>query len=450
MDSLNLYLLTFNCARTPADVDLFSKHFFHALPHTAGSQDLSVPPELIVLCLQEIAPISYSFIGGSFLAPYFDVLRQVVSQAVSKRWGDVHYADVVADNSGMTGLMVFARSDVTDRISRVDKARVGVGIQQMGNKGAVGARLGYQTDEDGETLDLTFVAAHLAPFEYAFEKRNGDWREIVQRLVFSRQARQSVDAGDESESAALLQDLPSGSSSENQGMFTPNSYLFFAGDLNYRTSNTLPLPGDHARFPTFDADPSSAVHHSQLFKDDQLNREKRKSRCFHGMSEAPINFPPTYKYSAKARRAAWDAARNNTEFQDWKWTATRWPSWCDRVLYLDTPTWMQDQARVQTHGYDALPLFPTSDHRAVALSASVPLRPIRVPDDVDPATDVRLRAPFPIDPEWERKRDVARGKEIIVGYLAYLGLTWEGNGLVLASIIGVVGAWLVLRSLLAI
>lgn len=456
MDSLSLYMLTFNCARTPVDIGLFASHFFDALPHTDTLADAEsvTPPELIVLCLQEIAPIAYAFLGGSYLDPYFNSFRHVVDQAVSNRWDDTSYDILVRDNSGMTGLLVFARSDIVDKVTWIDSARVGFGFQQMGNKGAVGARLGYSADgQSGNTVDLTFVAAHLAPMEWAWEQRNRDWRSIVERLVFSREQdtkRKNVKAEDDSEeSAALLQDSNGERDGNNSGVFIPTTYLFLGGDLNYRTSNTSPLKGDHARFPRFDADPSSAQHYSQLLKDDQLTREMRNSRSFQGLSEAPITFPPTYKYTAAARKAAREALQSgDPKLQEQIWTSSRWPSWCDRILYLDTPTWMKGTRKVQPHKYDALPLFPTSDHRAVALSVSVPLDTIQVPRDIDPTADVRLAAPFAVDPEWKSKQDAARTKELLVGYLAYAGWTWEGNGILLATLLGVMGAWLVLGSMM--
>ena len=455
MASLGAYILTFNCARTFVDVDLFATHFFNSLPHTANSStstQSSEPPELIVLCLEEIAPVAYAFLGGSYLEPYFHSFRHVVDKTVAKRWdADTSYDILVRDNSGMTGLLVFARSDIVDRISWIDSARVGFGFQQMGNKGAVGARLGYSTDgQPGNTVDLTFIAAHLAPMEYAWEQRNKDWQTIVERLVFSREQntkRRNVEAGgDSEESAALLQE-PNDRDTNDRGLFIPTTYLFLAGDLNYRTSNTIPLKGDHIRFPRFNADPNSPQHYLQLLKEDQLTREMRNSRCFQGFSEAPITFPPTYKYTSAARRAAREAADNGTsELQEWNWTSSRWPSWCDRILYLDTPSWMKGGKKVQPHKYDSLPLFPTSDHRAVALSVSIPLDTIQLPQDIDPATDVRLAAPFSVDPEWRSKRDTARTKEIVVGFLAYLVMTWEGNGVLFASVLGITGAWLVLGS----
>ncbi|RAL02150.1 putative inositol 5-phosphatase [Aspergillus ibericus CBS 121593] len=436
MDSLTLYLLTFNCARNPVDVDRFSRHFFDALPLTDDSNS-STAPDFIVLSLQEIAPIAYAFLGGSFLAPYFSSLTQVVDRAVAQRW-DVHYVNLLTDNSGMTGLMVFARSDVAEHVSSVDTARVGFGFQQMGNKGAVGARVAYAAaNSAGDPVDLTFVAAHLAPMEYAVERRNADWRSLVERLIFRSPPsadREIVETANGSENAPMLQE-------GQRGIYMSTSYLFLAGDLNYRTSNVSPRPDDHSRFPRANVDPSDPQHYSQLLKQDQLSCEMGQSRCFHGLSEAPITFPPTYKYTLAARQAASDPTADDAR-PDWQWTSTRWPSWCDRVLYLDSPPDMGKRGQVKPLKYDALPLFPTSDHRAVALAVSIPAQSVR------PENAAQLEPPFLIDPEWRTKRDIARRKELVVGCLAYLALTWEGNGLLLASTVGLLGAWLVLRSLL--
>ncbi|EAW18024.1 putative inositol 5-phosphatase [Aspergillus fischeri NRRL 181] len=438
MDNLTLYILTFNCARNPIDIDLFASHFFHALPHTVPSA-----PHLIALSLQELAPIAYAFLGGSYLTPYFTSFRQVVARAAASRWEDAQYVPVVEDHVGMTGLMVFARSDVVGKIASVQTAGVGLGLQQMGNKGAVGARLGWMSESESESesetvpVPLTFVAAHLAPAEDAFERRNEDWRAIVERLVLSTAT--TTNQEEDSESAALLGSSRATGEGEGEGVFTAG-YLFLAGDLNYRTSNTLPQAADFARFPSLDAGESDPLHYSRLLREDQLIREREKDRCFHGLSEAPISFPPTYKYKLGAR-----------DPREWKFVHSRWPSWCDRILYLESST-----ATVTPYRYDALPLFPSSDHRAVALAAAVVLRSVQAgPSDSEsaPATDVQQpqpAAPFPIDRDWKRKRDEARRKELVVGGLAYLGLTWEGRRYLVGIVIGGLGAWLMLRSMLSV
>ncbi|KAL2002856.1 hypothetical protein VTN02DRAFT_5693 [Thermoascus thermophilus] len=460
-DRLNLYIVTFNCARHQIPTDRFASHLFDALPNNpAGEDDYDdasgggeggggQAPEILVLALQEIAPIAYAFLGGLFLNQYYDAFDQAVHLAVSKRWAgnSVSYVSMLQKNCGLTAIMVYVRSDVAGRTSCLQSAEVGLGVQQMGNKGAVGARLRYMVEDQGnDAVNLTFVSAHLAPMEYAFARRNEDWKGIVERLVFTREhggAGNNNKEGGGEETIALLREPDAlGCSDDQSGIFVPSTYLFLAGDLNYRTSDTMPQKDDRDRFPQPTADTNSRRHYSQLLKDDQLTREVQNNRTLHSLSEAPINFPPTYKYSEEARRAA----AEDGEPKEWKWASSRWPSWCDRILYLDVPSWIKGIGHVEPQVYDALPLFPTSDHRAVALSVSVPLKAIPEPG-VGQTEDVRLSAPFALDAEWERKRAAARTKEIIVGCMAYLGLTWEGNALLLASI-SAIGGWLVLRSIL--
>ncbi|KAJ5775452.1 uncharacterized protein N7511_000463 [Penicillium nucicola] len=334
MDTLDIYSLTFNCARNLVDVDNFAQHFFDALPASGAG---SSAPDLIFLSLQEIAPIAYSFLGGSYLHPYFDGFRRAVSKAAAHRW-DHHYENFLSDNTGMTGLMLFARHDTLEQIAWKDTAHVGFGVSEMGNKGAVGARLGYVVEANPtRTVDLTFVAAHLAPMEDSFEQRNMDWKSIVERLVFTRYSDGPPEL-EATEHTGLLNDAAFAHSDHSRrDLFAPNAYLFVAGDLNYRTSNTGPSLKEIVHFPRRNAGLDDPSHYTQLLKNDQLTREMQSGRCFHGLTEAPIDFPPTYKYSDAAREAARQGW--NTD-QEWKWSSHRWPSWCDRILYLDTPSWV--------------------------------------------------------------------------------------------------------------
>lgn len=432
MDELGIYVLTFNCAKNHVDVDTFAAHFFDVLPadHSA--------PDLIVLSLQEIAPIAYSFLGGSHLSPYFAGFRRSVLKACAQRWDD-DYVNFLTDNTGMTGLMLFARHDTLDKIAWKDTAHVGVGIAEMGNKGAVGARLGYVVEGHPlKTVDLTFVAAHLAPMENSCEQRNSDWKNILERLVFTHEAKVS----EANERTSLLSDAASAhSETSRRDLFAPSAYVFVAGDLNYRTSNVGPTIEEIAQFPRRDVGLEDPSHYSHLFQHDQLVREMRYGRAFRGLSEAPIDFPPTYKYSNAARTAA-----ALGESAEWKWSNHRWPSWCDRILFLDTPPRIGEAGKVQPLAYNALPLFAQSDHRPVALFASVPL----ASGDHGSNPGPRAVAPFSIDPSWKSRRDAARRKELVVGTVAYLGLTREGNGILLVSVLGIFGAWFVLRSMLEI
>ncbi|KAJ5958661.1 Endonuclease/exonuclease/phosphatase [Penicillium vulpinum] len=446
MDALGVYVLTFNCAKNLVDVDAFADHFFDALPASGAG---SSAPDLIFLSLQEIAPIAYSFLGGSYLSPYFDGFHRAVQKASEKKW-DQHYVNFLTDNTGMTGLMLFARDDTLGKIAWIDTAHVGVGIQEMGNKGAVGARLGYVVQgHPSKTVDLTFVAAHLAAMEDSYQQRNMDWKSIVERLVFTHNSKRPAERSSVNENTSLLDSAASAhAEGSRRDLFAPNAYLFLAGDLNYRTSNIGPSIKEIEQFPRRNVAPHHPSHYSHLLKNDQLVREMSYGRTFHGLSEAPIDFPPTYKYSNAAREAVRQGS--DTDDHEWKWSNHRWPSWCDRVLYIDTPSWVGEAGNVKPIAYDALPLFAQSDHRPVALVASVPLRSSDASNTENTGLGPRAVAPFSIDPNWKSKRDMARRKEIVVGAVAHLGLTREGNGLLLASLLGIIGAYFILRSMLEI
>ncbi|MCJ1372130.1 hypothetical protein MMC20_003351 [Loxospora ochrophaea] len=442
MDYLNIDIVTFNCGRELIEPDLFARHILSTLQKT----DVDV----LVLSLQEIAPIAYSFLGGSYLVPYFGRFHHAVELAASEL-DSVKYVTVVSGNVGMTAMMAFAREEAVENIRWLETAGVGVGIHEMGNKGAVGLRIGYAVGE--ETMQMTFVAAHLAANEEELDRRNEDWKNIVRGLVFSpvnqkpthEQGNPSDSQTGAIESEPLLSADVSSERSPPLGVYTPNSHLFLAGDLNYRTSRRKPSTDDFQAFPQPTEDVLHPSHYSNLMKKDQLSRELKAGRTCHGLSEATIEFPPTYKFSNKQRAVA-----DTKDESCWGFAKHRWPSWCDRVLFLDLPSWMKSKysgASIQVHNYRALPLMSTSDHRPVTLSLSIPRIPIVWPHNERAPEDVRLNPPFAIDPEWKERRAAARRKEIAVGLLAYLGLTWEGNGLLLATLVGALGGWAVISNI---
>ncbi|KAL8706185.1 MAG: hypothetical protein Q9201_000763 [Fulgogasparrea decipioides] len=439
-ETLDILVVTFNCARQPIKPGFLS-----------NAVRQSQRPTIIVLSLQEIAPIAYAFLGGSYLAPYLLRFIHAVELAAKKGLGEAEYVNVVTRNVGMTACMVFALKERESNIRWIDTGGVGLGVHEMGNKGAVGLRLGYAVSDN--VMELAFIAAHLTPMEDALTKRNQDWMNIVRRLAFTpagltniRKAPRGQVASGGEESEALLANHSNDTTTRPLGIFTPNIHLILAGDLNYRTSSTKPQPSDTLAFPQPTIEPTDPHHYSHLLKNDQLSRERRAGRTCHGLSEAPIHFPPTYKYSDEAQLLA----EKNHDVTTWDWAMHRWPSWCDRILYLDLPEWMKGNAKVEVQKYNALPLQPTSDHRPVVLALRIPLKAIPAPEDGQGEQHVRRRPPFELDPDWRARRAVARRKEILVGVLAYLSLTWEGRGIVLALVIGTLGGWAIVRSMLEV
>ena len=453
MSDLNCYITTFNCGREVVNIDYFASNFFN------GAK-LELPPDFIVLCLQEVAPLGYSFLGGSLLAPYYACFTQAVLDATASRFGeDKTYGSVITREVGMTAIMVFARQEVQPRIRWVETGGVGVGVLELGNKGAVGVRVGVKNGDGDDETRLSFVAAHLAPMEEKWQQRNEDWQTICENLVFERiptigQSIEQVDPIGEGESEPLLSSRDDAASSEPSisTMFDPPSYLFFAGDLNYRTSDEPPSPDDPKSWPQPAEKSSDPQHYSNFLPKDQLSREKAKGNTLHHLAEAPVAFPPTYKYSKAAQKQVAHTTRSKKRTQAdgrvneityikpqgdeedvWLWAEHRVPSWCDRILFLN-------EARPTVHSYTALPVQPTSDHRPVALSCSVSPKKMG---------EVSMPSHFEVREDWKERRAAARRYEIAVGLGAYLGLTWEGEALLLGTVVGIIGGYLILRTLLA-
>ncbi|KAK4102239.1 DNase I-like protein [Parathielavia hyrcaniae] len=204
--TLDLFVLTFNCAKNLIDPDIFASHL-----HAALSQNATGLPDLVVFSLQEVAPLSYSFIGPYFLSPYYARYGEALNLASARVLASVgdggyvsdsasssapdrgskqqHYTLVRAKNVGMTAILLYARDPAS--VHKIEEAECGFGAADMGNKGAVGLRVtwGQPSDDGGlepeKTTELTFVAAHLAAMEWNLKKRNANWRSIVAGLTFA-------------------------------------------------------------------------------------------------------------------------------------------------------------------------------------------------------------------------------------------------------------------------
>jgi hypothetical protein len=334
---------------------------------------------------------------------------------------------------GYTAILLFAREP--SRLKNIQEAEVGFGAAEIGNKGAVGLRMLYEAD--GGSSELTFVATHLAAMEWNLPRRNANWAAIMRGMAFENPEvvvnsyKTSVTpspaltppAEDEPERARLLnnehneQHLQLQQQLHNISVFRPSSFLFVAGDLNYRISTTSPPPS--ATFPSLD--PDSENYYPDFFRLDQLTRERNAGRTLHGLSEHEVRFPPTYKYDVLPPRPG---TREPELDVPWKFAVHRYPSWTDRILFLEVPSWLKkgnsQDPKLNVRAYDCLPVLRMSDHRPVYLRIDVPLispSDMAPPSDLDcgVSKDPRARLPMEIDPEaWER-RAAARRKEVMAG-----------------------------------
>ncbi|KAK3954351.1 putative PI phosphatase [Pseudoneurospora amorphoporcata] len=211
--TIDLFILTFNCAKNLINVAVWAAHLKAALSAQGaarkGTGNGNALPDVVVFSLQEVAPLAYSFIGPYFLNPYYARYAEALNLAAGQLLdqaddnygtstssngavsnGGDPYTLVRAKNVGMTAILLFARDP--SKIKQIEEAECGFGAADMGNKGAVGLRVTWSDGKDttistGEpkTTELTFVATHLAAMEWNLKKRNANWRSIVSGLTFA-------------------------------------------------------------------------------------------------------------------------------------------------------------------------------------------------------------------------------------------------------------------------
>ncbi|KAI1453041.1 DNase I-like protein [Annulohypoxylon moriforme] len=470
--SLDVFILTFNAAKREIDVPIFARHLYNAFGRNASSL-----PELLVISLQEMAPLAEAFIGSYVLDPYFQRYESAVNSAAGKfiaeeerqnRPKDNPYTLVTTRNVGMTGILLFAREPAA--VQNLQTAEVGFGAGDMANKGAVGIRILYRKENmDGSissSTELTFVSAHLAAMEWNLKKRNKNWESIVSGLTFEDpkkiserpSTQRTLQGNEDSETQEpLLEQELTQRAIHDTSIYKPSSHLFVAGDLNYRLSEKSPIP--NSTFP--DIDPESPNHFSQFLDRDQLSAEKAAGRTLNGLSEAPIKFPPTYKLvpspKSKARSGVVQVENEEDDLDiGWSWAIHRWPGWCDRILFLDIPWWVRETVgdiKMNIRAYDAIPAVRSSDHRAVFLRLEVPmLEPAKLlptesafktelSADGSQPIDPRIKLPFPVDfQSWGHRTQIKKW-ESTIGWLMLVSQSKQGTMAFVVFLLIGFGTW---------
>jgi phosphatidylinositol-bisphosphatase len=125
------------------------------------------------------------------------------------------------------------------------------------------------------------------------------------------------------------------------------------GDLNFR------LDGERERIVSLTTSSAGAPTFNPVaLTFDQLSALMHHGSVFNGFAEAPIKFPPTYKYDPGT--SSWDAVK------------LRNPSYTDRILFKS-----KARTDVKCLRYDSVQSFESSDHKPVWGLFSVCLRPGR-------------------------------------------------------------------------
>lgn len=251
----------------------------------------------------------------------YRVWQEYLGDSIDKfMQGEVKYQ--LLHSANMVGLFtcIFVKAEERLNIRNFGACTVKTGLGGIhGNKGALVTR--FFLDDSS----LCFVNCHLAAGQSGTRSRNNDIADILEANNLSAETDASIRAycfvggGDGSR-------------------ILDHEICVLNGDLNYRI--------DHQHRDSV----INTIKHDEyekLLERDQLLMERKRNPGFRlrSFQEAPITFPPTYKY---------DVGTDTYDTSEKK----RMPSWCDRILYRGLGRIRQvDYRRHEVH---------TSDHRPVS------------------------------------------------------------------------------------
>lgn len=262
----------------------------------------ATPPALVAVCLQEVVPLTAQqmlLTSSEELASWDAAVLQTLG-AYNETYVPLRHMQLF----GMV-LLTYAQASLLPHIRCVEAASKKTGFRGMtGNKGGVSVRF------DVFDTSICLVGAHFSAGATNTDERNSDYANLVRSLAFAR--GRTVEEHD---------------------------HIVWTGDLNYRLSHP-----SNEEVRTLCA----SQQYSALAQDDQLTQERRAGAAFRGYDEAPLTFPPTYKY---------DMGTDSYDTSD----KMRPPAWTDRILFKSTHAHLG----IDAHAYGSAQNVRMSDHRPV-------------------------------------------------------------------------------------
>ncbi|XP_074662996.1 type II inositol 1,4,5-trisphosphate 5-phosphatase-like [Tubulanus polymorphus] len=259
------------------------------------------PPDVYAIGLQEMDLSKEAFlynISSQREAQWIDKLS--MSLHPDAKYEMVHYERLVG-----IMLMVFVQEKHMPFVKEVFTKSVATGMMnKMGNKGGVALSLKLYNSS------ICFVTSHLAAHLEEYERRNQDFHQIYDRMIFIGSELYTIES---------------------------HEFIFWFGDLNYRIDgiNIDVIKECIAKKNDLDL----------IYLFDQLRTEMRKGNVFKRFEEGKPTFNPTFKYDPGTDN--WDSSEKN-----------RKPAWCDRILWCGS--------HIKQLEYRSHPILRISDHKPVS------------------------------------------------------------------------------------
>lgn len=245
MDSLRLYLVTWNVATQAPEEDVTA---LLGLNNRSSKDKL---PDLYFIGLQEVKSQPQNMLlDALFDDPWSNTFRSVMAKHKYIKIKTIRLQGLV--------LSLFCLSHHLTHLRDIQTQFTKTGLGGMwGNKGAVTIRFNLYG------CSICVVNSHLTPHDHLLKERIADYNTIV--------SSQSFSVGETSR--IFLHD-----------------YVFWIGDLNFRLADPNVLTGPEIKRLVDCGELKS------LLDRDQLRQAMALGSAFSEMTEQLPSFPPTYKY----------------------------------------------------------------------------------------------------------------------------------------------------------
>ncbi|CAI5759973.1 unnamed protein product [Candida verbasci] len=335
-------LFTYNINKQPINESLLSDKLMDELPIKLS--------DLYCFGLQEFC----SILDGCFHSNANQILinfNSFLLCLLNDKYG-VNFQTLAMDHIGSTGIILLSPYAFKFQNIKIGKSSVGYFNSSM--KGGVGVRLTYSPrgKYDTQKVEISILSCHLNAYEgeYYYNLRKEKLNTIIRSLDFK----------------------------DGYGLIKPYNHIFIMGDLNFRTAKEFKSDSVETTKLFAINDPSMLNGEDNIIslneELDELTKGLREGEILVGFSESEIKFQPTYKYHL------------NTSIYNSK----RSPSWCDRILYLNTyeTSDIDDfklnltKTKLPKHEifpiinkYSSIDSILLSDHKPVILDITIPFKP---------------------------------------------------------------------------
>ncbi|KAK9767388.1 hypothetical protein K7432_002870 [Basidiobolus ranarum] len=354
-----------------------------------------VLPDIVAIGFQEFSPYPEAFIQRDETRLRYaeqlieKSLRELCGSQLEQKTSHLGYRKIFVEQVVGLALVIFVKDSLQDQVSDILSNYEGSGPLFIQNKGALGATFRITPKSTGELGgSFCFICAHFTAHEGYAARRNVDFKNLVERLVFPKNCNRV-----EPTEYCTLHEY---------------EHIFLFGDLNYRANYNFK---EVTRLSTSKSIISLIEENDipSLRKYDELLFEKQEGRTVQGFTEGcHLDFPPTYKFAVGT--------------QEYKWEA-RIPSWCDRILFFnldeynklsnvsETNEKQEAVSPITTLYYSSYSPSVISDHKPVVGLYEIESR-------LTPADSVNLNWPS-IDPNWRLKRNFGNVLTKVTGVLWY-------------------------------